>query len=253
MEQRIPKIIHLVWFGKKEYPELVKKCLKSWDDYLPDYEIKIWNENSFDVGVCPFVKEAYNSQKWAFVSDYVRLWALYNYGGIYMDTDVEVVRPLDAFLEHDAFSGFEAKDSIPTGIIGAAQNNEVIKMLLDYYTDKHFVNDDGSLNQISNVTIITEILSSHGLVLNGKFQNIAGFALYPQIVFCPNNFLRIFNITSRQTYTIHHFTGSWTNSPITKKTLKLNVKRYFVGVLRDAIGTQRTAKIIDKVRNQKWI
>lgn len=108
----IPKIIHYIWFGGNPLPELAVKCIESWKKYCPDYEIMIWDERNFDVSVCAYTKEAYDAKKWAFVSDYVRLKALYEYGGIYMDTDVELVKSLDGFLHEKAFSGFETKESM---------------------------------------------------------------------------------------------------------------------------------------------
>ena len=114
---RIPKVIHYVWMGKGTKSEFMLRCIDSWKKYLPDYEIVEWNEERFDVRSNPYTEEAYNCKKWAFVSDYVRLYALYTEGGVYMDTDVEVIKPLDRFLEHPAFSGFESRTDIPTGII----------------------------------------------------------------------------------------------------------------------------------------
>ena len=103
----IPKIIHLVWFGKKPYPPLAQRCIESWQRNLPEYKIMVWNEDSFDLGCCEYVRQAHAQGKWAFVSDYVRLWALYKYGGIYLDTDVELCGPLDHFLQNEAFAAFE--------------------------------------------------------------------------------------------------------------------------------------------------
>ena len=118
MNNKIPKIIHYCWFGGNPLPELAQKCIASWKKYCPDYEIREWNESNFDVNTAPlYVRQAYSKKKWAFVTDYVRLWAMTKYGGIYMDTDVEVTRPLDSILEHEAVSGYEDPTRIPTGIM----------------------------------------------------------------------------------------------------------------------------------------
>ena len=115
----IPKIIHYCWFGGKELPELAKKCIASWKKYCPDYEIIRWDESNFDLESCQYVKQAYQSKKYAFVTDYVRLYAMYTQGGVYMDTDVELTKNLDKFLDHQGFSGFESEAQIPTGIMAA--------------------------------------------------------------------------------------------------------------------------------------
>ena len=137
----IPKIIHYCWFGGKPLPELACLCIESWKKFLPEYRIIRWDEESFDINSNTYVKEAYENKKYAFVTDYVRLYALYTHGGIYMDTDVEVRRPLDQFLQHQAFSGFESYHDIPTGIMASEKGFQGIKDQLDYYNNRHFVKD----------------------------------------------------------------------------------------------------------------
>lgn len=243
MDSKIPKIIHLIWFGGKPYPPLVERCIESWKKYLPDYKIMKWDESNFDIHCNKYVEQAYEAKKWAFVSDYVRLWALCNYGGIYMDTDVEVLKPLDIFLSNEVFSGFESKDRVPTGIIGATKSHRVVQELLSYYDNATFILENGENNQTTNVQTITNMLLDKGLVLNGKKQTIDGFTLFPQMVFCPNNFLKIFGIPSKESYTIHHFEGSWTDHPVQEHTILLNLKRYLIGVARNVIGTDKILKI----------
>lgn len=205
----IPKIIHYCWFGRNPLPELAKKCIDSWKKYCPEYEIIEWNEDNFDVMSNDYVREAYQSSKWAFVTDYVRLYALYNYGGVYMDTDVEILKSIDVFLKEKAFSGFEAKDRIPTGIMACEKNFELFGKLLSSYENRKFINEDGSLNLTTNVTYITNECINEGLVLNGEKQTLAGFTLYPAEVFCPKDVqTHELNIT-KNSYTIHHFDGSW--------------------------------------------
>src|SRR4051794_6708390 len=121
--QKIPKIIHYCWFGRGDYSDLVMKCMKSWKAYLPDYKIVLWNEDNFDVNMNDFVRQAYEQRKYAFVSDYVRLYALYQSGGIYMDSDVEVVKSIDEFLHHRAFLGYEKTELLQTGVMAAEKEH----------------------------------------------------------------------------------------------------------------------------------
>ena len=212
----IPKVIHYCWFGRNPKPKLFKKCLKSWKKYCPDYKIVEWNEDNFDISSNLYTKQAYENKKWAFVTDYVRLYALYNFGGVYMDTDVEVVKPIDEFLKHEAFSGFENQTSIPTGIMGAEKGNPLFKQLLDYYTDKAFI-VDGEMDMITNVATITKMLSDKGFIPNNNYQVVEGFALYPFDYFCPHDYeTGVLNVTNN-TYTIHHFAGSWLPEEIQKE------------------------------------
>lgn len=205
----IPKIIHYCWFGRGEKPELAKKCIASWKKFCPDFEIREWNEDNFDIHCCSYVEEAYASKKYAFVTDYVRLYAMYTCGGIYMDTDVEVVRPLEEFLTCKAFSGFESTRYVPTGIMASEKGVPIIYELLDYYTDKHFFNDDGSQDTTTNCVPITNIMLSHGLELNGKLQTVAEFTFYPSDYFCPfENETGVLRRTNN-TAAIHWFNKSW--------------------------------------------
>ncbi|MBQ7544534.1 MAG: hypothetical protein IJT02_06275 [Synergistaceae bacterium] len=139
----IPKVIHYCWFGGKPLPELAQKCLASWEKFCPDYEIVRWDESNFNVNCCDYVREAYEAKKWAFVSDYARLKVLVDNGGVYMDTDVEVIKPLDEFLVHEAFSGFESEKAIPTGIMACEKGfAPFAEMLADYHT-RHFYRRGG--------------------------------------------------------------------------------------------------------------
>lgn len=221
---KIPKVIHYCWFGKGEKPKLAKKCIKSWKKYLPDYEIIEWNEENFDINSNQYVKEAYESKKYAFVSDYVRLYALCNYGGIYMDTDVEVIKSLDEFLVHDAFSGFESLQDAMTGIMGCKKNFNLFKEFLDYYTDRSFIKENEELDTTTNVRIMNNILNKCGLISNNELQTVNGLTIYPKTYFCPLSFNSIESEFSNNTYTIHHFSGSW----MTKEEKKVmhNMKKY---------------------------
>lgn len=226
----IPKKIHYCWFGRGEKPKLAQKCIASWKKYCPDYTLVEWNEDNFDINCCPYVKEAYENKKYAFVTDYVRLYAMYTQGGIYMDTDVEVIKSLDQFLIHKGFSGFESTKFIPTGIMAAEKGLPIIKELLDYYTDRHFVNDDGSFDMTTNCVTITAILLKHNLILNGQLQTVSDFTLYPSDYFCPfENETGKLNKTEN-TATIHWFNKSWLPETIRKRSKITRVFHRIFGV-----------------------
>lgn len=205
----IPKIIHYCWFGGNPLPELAQKCIASWKKYCPDYEIKEWNESNFDIRACPYVEEAYQAKKWAFVSDVARLYALVNFGGVYMDTDVEVLRPIDDLLQYEAVSGFEAKDRIPTGLMACVAGQPLFAELLQDYDNAHFVKEDGSYDTTTNVTRITNICLRHGLILNNTRQTVHGLTLLPSDYLCPKNYETNIVTITENTYVIHHFDGSW--------------------------------------------
>ena len=208
----IPKIIHYCWFGRGEKPELAIKCINSWKKYCPDYVLKEWNEDNFDINSNLYVKQAYENKKYAFVTDYVRLFALYSEGGIYMDTDVEVLKPIDEFLKHKAFSSFENNNKIPTGIMGAEKGNEWIKDLLDEYLNLRFVKENGDLDTTTNVERITNLTEKqYGLKKESSYQELKNgiVTMYPYDYFCPKDWeTGEINLTENS-YTIHHFNGSW--------------------------------------------
>lgn len=218
----IPKIIHYCWFGGKPLPELAQRCIESWKKYLPEYKIVRWDESTFDINLNTYVKEAYENRKFAFVTDYVRLYAMYTQGGIYMDTDVEVRKPLDQFLTHKAFSGFENYHDIPTGIMASEKNSPAMKNLLNYYTNRHFVKEDGSFDQTTNVVTITNYYLERGLTPDNTLQTIENFTFYPNIFFCPNPLDIVKRID--EIYTIHHRAGSWLDPEEIKKRYSLSAK-----------------------------
>ena len=206
----IPKIIHYCWFGGKEKPELAKRCIKSWKKYCPDYEMREWNEESFDMAKAPiYVQEAFQEKKWAFITDYVRLWAMYHFGGIYMDTDVEVVCALDPFLHHKGFTGFEDDIYMVTGIMAAEQGLPLIAKLLSYYDNRRFILEDGTLDMTTNTVSITNTLKEMGFTPTGTFQEYEGFAIYPRDYFCPLDDATGQLLKTINTATIHWFNKSW--------------------------------------------
>lgn len=205
----IPKKIHYCWFGRGQKPELAKRCIASWKKYCPDYEIKEWNEDNFDLDLYPYVREAYDNRKFAFVTDVVRLYALLKEGGIYMDTDVEVLKPLDSLCKYDAVSGFETESRIPTGLMACRDSHPLFQEFLNEYIGLHFLGKDGSMDLTTNVTRITNICFRHGFVPNGKLQTVAGFTLLPQDYLCPKDvYTKKIHLTDNS-ICIHHFDGSW--------------------------------------------
>jgi len=218
----IPKTIHYIWVGGKPLPPLAKKCIESWKKFCPDYEIIKWDETNFDISTSRYCKEAYGAKKFAFVSDYIRLHVLVNHGGVYMDTDVELLKPIDGYLIHQAFSGFENEKSIPTGIMACEKGFPLFHDLLSEYIKRSFILSNGKLNLMTNVRYITKACSKRGLVLNNSLQTVDGFTLYPNDFFCPKSHSSgKYNITER-TVAIHHFAGSW----VSESEQKIIKERY---------------------------
>lgn len=214
----IPKIIHYCWFGGNPLPKSAIRCIKSWKKFLPDYEIKEWNEKNFDINIIPFTKEAYSVKKYAYVSDYARLWILYNYGGIYFDTDVEVIRPIDDIINRGAFMGFEKHETTPEyknmvalGLgFGVEKGNYIIKEIMEYYETHHYILNDGTIKQIPIVPITTNILVKHGLKESNTPITLKNLiTIYPWDYFCPMEYPTNKLELTNNTRTIHHYTESW--------------------------------------------
>lgn len=237
----IPKIIHYCWFGRGEKPLTVRKYIESWYKFLPGYKFKEWNEDNFDINGVDYVKEAYESKKYAFVTDYVRLYALYTEGGIYMDTDVEVLGPYDKFLHHHAFSGFETDGNVPTGMMAAEKGSVWAKELLDGYLNRHFILEDGSIDMTTNTTVITSYMLKKGLILNNTFQEIPNLcAMYPSEYFCPKDHRTGLIHITKNTICIHHFAGSWI-----KKTVWQRIRHFIKIKLSVLLGGDLASMIAD--------
>ena len=227
MGNQIPKKIHYCWFGKNEMPQSALSCIETWKEHFKNYELVLWNEDNFDITSNQYVKEAYDAKKWAFVTDYVRLFALYHYGGIYMDTDVRVFKNLDRFLEHGYFSGYESKtlpEMIPTGIIGAIQYHPFCRLCLEEYDHLTFIKEDGTMDFTTNVVRITEMANKqYGFTGNGEYQVFGeDIHIYPYDYFSGFNGERPYGSKdgydiTENTYTIHEFAGSWVPQKRVKK------------------------------------
>ncbi len=242
----IPKIIHYCWFGRGKMPEIVISCMASWHKFLPEYELILWNEDNFPFDDFPFAQEALASKKYAFVSDVCRLYALYQYGGVYLDTDVEVLGRLDDFLNHAAFSGFEDNKSVPTGIMASTQFGQWAKDMLAYYDNRSFIDKQGNMNTQTNVQIISELMVEKGIVLNNTYQEIPNYiTFYPSDFFCPKSHLDGKIRRTANTIVIHHFAGSWLSKSAKRKMKMKQFIRSLVGnstvdKIKKRIGTKRT-------------
>lgn len=206
----IPKIIHYCWFGRGEMPELAGKCIESWHKYMPDWTYKLWNEDNFDIDSVPYVKEAYEARKFAFVTDYVRLYALYTEGGVYMDTDVETLKSYDDLLELTAFTGYEGSKRLPpvTGTMASEPGGQWVKEQLDEYDGLHFLKGDGSLDMMTNTERISAKMRTNGFVQNGEYQVYEDMHIFPVEYFCPRQTTGE-ELINEKTYCDHHFMGTW--------------------------------------------
>ena len=226
----IPKIIHYVWVGNNPKPKDIKKCMKTWKKHLKDYEIIEWNESNFDINSHPFVKKAYEAKKWAYVSDYIRMYAIYNYGGIYLDTDVLVLDNFDKFLDNKVFVGFERENYPFTAVFGAEKKNKFIKKLLDYYDNLDAYNFDFENNNTISVSNI--LINEYGCSKENKEQLLKdGIKVYKDDVLCN---------PSKNSTTVHIFTGTWLEG------IK-PLKRKIVTALKTNIKTKKQAEIYRKI------
>lgn len=214
----IPKVIHYCWFGKSNLPKKVEKCIASWKKYCPDYEIIRWDETNFDVRQIRYISEAYECKKWAFVSDYARLKIIYEYGGIYLDTDVKLMKPLDHLLKYDGFMGFQNREvinetvyeTVATGLgFGATVHHPVIKRLLKDYQNISFFNEDGTMDLTPCPARNTKTLIKLGLKDNGTRQEVCGMQIFPAEYFCPLDRSIARTKITENTYSIHLFSASW--------------------------------------------
>lgn len=206
----IPKKIHYCWFGRGEMTGLTQKCIASWHEFMPNYEFILWNEDNFDVTIVPYTKEAYSAGKYAFVSDYVRLWALNNEGGVYLDTDVEVFKPFDDLLDFDAFAGFEGSKYRPVGtcVMASRANGLWVREMLEAYRDRHFTMVDGLCDLTTNVQFITNRMREQGFEPNGKEQEYKDLHVFPADYFSPRHTTGEY-IRTTNTYCDHLGMGTW--------------------------------------------
>lgn len=232
----IPQLIHYCWFGGNEKPEIVLRCIESWKTYMPDYKIIEWNESNYDVLKSAFMSEAYAQKKWAFVSDYARFDILNQHGGIYVDTDVEFLRPIpEEILAYEAFTGYEHAGKVSPGLIFAAVPGfGITQELLQAYNTMHFVVDGNIVYKTVNM-VTTEILQQHARLESGTFQVIDGLAIYPSAYFCGYDQDVMEYDIRPETISVHHYAGTW---------MKKTVKRRIQAVIKKVFGVQAYRKLL---------
>ena len=227
MDTKIPKIIHYIWLGTRPFDKTSLKCMESWKKYLPEYEVRKWGDAECRdiINANRYAREAYERKKYAFVSDYLRVYILYHYGGVYMDTDVQIYKPLDRFLNEEAFTSFEGGGNIPTALMACAKSNRWMKMLLDDYDNRPFLREDGSMDLTTNVITITELSIPWGLVKDDSEQILQDSVhIYPHEYFCPIDLMNEKNNAfTENTYAAHLFNGSW-RSPLRQKLSRIKKK-----------------------------
>ena len=240
----IPKVIHYCWFGRGEMPRLAEKCIKSWKEKCPDYEIICWNEDNFDLTQNEYMRQAYEARKFAFVSDFVRLKVIYDHGGIYLDTDVELLKSLDPLLQNKAYMGFDEKGIVATGLgFGAEKGNPILGAFLKDYEDISFVLPDGSYDLTPCPDRNTRTLKELGMDLNVHSQTFMDTVFLPQDYLCPMDYYTGKKTITKKTYSIHRYSASWT-SKVTKRTTR--IKRI--------IGVKMYDKIYGKFFQKcKWL
>ena len=253
----IPKIIHYCWFGNGPMPEKERKCIETWKKFFPDYRFIKWDENNFDFKSCKFAMQAYDAKMYAFVSDYVRAKVLFKYGGLYLDTDVEVIKPFPKILDGKGFLGFERRHFIGTAVLASQMGSEVMQKLVNYYEQHDFLMEDGLMDNIANVSVLTDILKEYGLELGGERQTVAEFEVFNREFFYPKKLgENDFRITN-ETCAIHKCSNSWMSEREKKRgnsKLWINVGRPIFRTGRNALvkilGKEKARKIEIKTRNK---
>lgn len=244
----IPKVIHYCWFGGNPLPKSAKKCISSWKKYLPDYEIKEWNESNFDVNSIPYTEDAYKAKKYAFVSDYARFKILHEHGGVYFDTDVEAIAGMADILEQGSFMAWETPSGngvykIAPGLgLAAKPQEELYSEILSGFENLNYYNADGTRNEYSMIPLVTDILQAHGMKPDGSLQVVCDTTLYPDDYFCPMNALTGIITRTPNTRTIHHYSMSWMTE---KQQRRLRITRFVRRIFGSEL-LERIKKVIGK-------
>lgn len=230
----IPHILHYCWFGCGKIPQVALDCIASWHQYMPDWEYKLWNEDNFNINSTPYTKEAYAARKYAFVSDYVRLWALGKEGGVYLDVDFEVYKPFDDLLNYPAFAGVEGSKHLPVmmGVCASEPHGQWVTEMLEAYHDRHFIKHDGSPDLTTNVQFITALMASNGFRQDGTEQDYKDLHVFPVDYFSPRHTTGEY-IRTENTYCEHKGLGSWSEN-----------RRGWKGAVLKLIGPKNMTKLI---------
>ena len=254
----IPKTIHYCWLGRNPKPKSVQKCIESWKKYCPDYEIIEWNEDNLDISSHLYSKQAYDAKAWAFATDYFRLWIVYTYGGIYLDTDVQIIKSLDPLLKNKAFIGFESEEQINSGLgFGAVAGSQFLYEQMKVYESLVFRNEDGTLNRRPAPEYLTETARAFGLTNDtGKLQTVLDAVCYPKEYFSPKDYFTGRTRITRNTYTIHHYSSTWfTAEEQARRTRDLRVAqlRYITYIPRSLaeklLGTKRYKHMVASIKS----
>lgn len=254
----IPKVIHYCWFGNGEKSELVLKCIESWKKYCPDYEIIEWNENNYDVTKNRYMREAYEEKRWGFVPDYARIDIVYQNGGIYLDTDVEVVKNFDSLLNNESFFGFERggeayQVNLGSGF-GSIKGNEILKKIMDYYDKCSFKNSDGTLNLTPSPIINSKTFIENGFIMNNQYQNVLGNIVLPFDYLAPLHWANMKGKPTKNTVSIHHYNTSWLSDEEKKArrrtTIKHNIIHFPNRIIKTVLGKKKYEKLKAKVKKQ---
>lgn len=238
----IPKIIHYCWFGGKEKPENVQKCIESWKKHLPDYQFMEWNEHNFNICNLQYTKDAYDAKKYAFVSDVARIEALYKYGGIYMDTDVEVLKSFNDLLDARCLLGLEEKEYVATSFMAFEKNHPLVREFIDLYQNLSFYDENGQIITGTNVEKLTNMLIKKGLVKENYYQELEdGIRIYPKQYFSPYDYINCCYEITEKSYCVHHFAVSWMPK---KEQLKKLIKSRLVKI----VGKDKMNEIRNKIK-----
>ncbi|WP_299252427.1 glycosyltransferase family 32 protein [uncultured Aquimarina sp.] len=242
----IPKIIHFCWLSGDEYPDLIKKCVQTWQEKLPDYEFVLWDTKKFPIDDNDWVRQAFKTKKYAFAADYIRLYAVHKYGGIYLDTDIEVLKSFDSLLHLPYFFGSEGGGIIEAGVFGSEKNSDWIADCLIHYENRSFIKDDGSYDTLTLPRIMMENIQKNHTIIeleNPKIENLSfsnssnELYMFPKDFFCAKNHGTGIIEKTERTFSIHHFAMSWLPKKI---TFLPNVKRKMIGLF----GVKTIATII---------
>jgi hypothetical protein len=253
----IPKILHYCWFGGKEKPAKEKACIESWKKFLPDYQFIEWNEDNVDLDSSLFCRQAYDLKKYAFVSDYVRTKVLYEYGGLYLDTDYKILKPLDDVLtQNNNVLGWETSTHVGTAFMAFEKGHPVMQRFLHYYNSHPFKDDKGRLDITANVSILTDLLVEDGAVCNREQQKVKDVMIYPRECFFPKKLGEYEFRTTEATLGIHYFSACW----LTERQRKRGNSKVWTTVIRpifkscksfclSVLGKERARNIEIVVRN----